>query len=69
MSRRLYQNMAHSVKIALDRSDTCSDSVALVARSIAEDLKMNDQKFRYDKFFEACGLDNFGYVEGTKHSR
>jgi hypothetical protein len=64
-TRKLYCELAEEFSLALSRDDTCSDTVAHCVRKTADVLKRDASKFRYDYFFEACGLDSFGYVKGT----
>lgn len=67
-SRQLYRGIATNVAQCLGNSGTCKDSVAELARKIADTLKADRSQFRYDTFFAACGLDSFGYVKGTVHT-
>jgi hypothetical protein len=66
-TKRLYVTVAADIAKALEREDICKDSVALVTRKLASNFKFESSRFRYDTFFEACGLDSFGYVKGTSH--
>jgi hypothetical protein len=66
-TQRLYKKVAADIAGTLERSDVCKDSVALVTRKLADNFKFDNSRFRYDTFFEACGLDGFGYVKGTSH--
>ena len=38
------------------------ETVATVARNLADAFKTADAKFRYDYFFDAVGLDKWGHV-------
>lgn len=66
-NRALYRSVAKDVAATLAKADVCTDSVAELARRIAQTFKLDRAEFRYDKFFDACGLDSFGYVKGTVH--
>lgn len=62
-SRSLYEDIASSTKFVMNDPITSPDQkliVAWLARQIADDLKRDNRAFRYDKFFEACGLDEHG---------
>ena len=65
-TKRMYVAVAADFKSALNRDDICSDTVAFMARKVAEVFKNDNPRFRYDTFFQACNLDGFGYVRGTK---
>lgn len=59
-TRKLYTELAKSIQATLIHADP--HAVALVTRAIAIDLKRDNAAFRYDRFFEACGLDAHGQV-------
>lgn len=67
-SRKTYIRLADRLRgdLLAARADE-RDAVARVVRSVADALKEDNRAFRYDKFFEAVGLDKFGYVRGTVH--
>jgi hypothetical protein len=67
-SRRFYTAIAGNFKAALDREHDL-DAIASVARDVATTCKIDNPNFRYDWFFDACGLDSHGYVKGTVHTR
>lgn len=67
-TRKLYCDLADRLRQLLDQDDICKDTVAATARTIATGLKIDNPQFRYDTFYEACGLDYFGYVKGTVHT-
>lgn len=67
-SRKTYIRLADRLRGDLLASSTDEkDAVARAVRSVADALKEDNRAFRYDRFFEACGLDSFGYVKGTVH--
>lgn len=63
-SRKLYRMIAENVKQDLEGNNGQRQAgIALVVReSIAPALKADNPNFRYDYFFEACGLDEFGLI-------
>lgn len=63
-SRKMYRSVALSLKTALGMTDD-KPVVARIARDLALDFKRENEAFRYDLFFEACGLDAFGEVIPT----
>ena len=44
-------------------SSVCKLEIARIARDLADEFKRSNTRFRYDRFFEACGLDPFGEVK------
>lgn len=68
MSRKHYQdfaNMIHGELVAAQkltpvRKATAIGVVERLADQIALTCKIDNSRFRYDTFFEACGLDGFG---------
>lgn len=69
-TRSLYRSVAKDFANMLDAADRLGldrDTLATAARNVAQSFKIDRSEFRYDKFFEACGLDGFGYVKGTQH--
>lgn len=69
MSRKDYRAAAAVIKAELEQVADYSDrfvaqaSIASIARALAENFKRDNSAFRYDTFFEACGLDYDGKVE------
>lgn len=72
MSKKDYQLIADLLKDKLTTSSNPDEistntiidvTVADVARSLADKFKRDNPKFRYDKFFEACGLDVYGELK------
>jgi hypothetical protein len=64
MSRKHYRQIAAVINDnRRSESAIARLAVAGVARDIADILKRDNPRFRYDKFFEACGLDAFGNGE------
>lgn len=62
MSRRDYAKIADIVNDNLADTMVESRAVAGVARELADYFKSDNSNFRFDTFFEACGLDPFGDV-------
>jgi hypothetical protein len=62
MTRRDYRIVA--AKLA-DQMTTDNDleTVAAIARSLADVFKGQNPSFRYDYFFDAVGLDKWGHVK------
>ncbi len=66
MSRKNYRAVAESIKGRLEANyeDAYNEvlvEISALARDLARVFKQDNHNFRYDKFFEACGLDSFGY--------
>lgn len=55
-SRTLYRNLAHTIR----QEVTTGTMQASAVRALADDLKRDNSSFRYDRFFQACGLDEYG---------
>lgn len=62
MSKRDYVKIADIINDNLADTMVESRAVAGVAREMADYFKSDNPSFRYDTFFEACGLDPFGDV-------
>lgn len=62
-SRKDYRAAAEAFKVAsaFERREA-RDALAHAARLLADHFKRDNPAFRYDRFFEACGLDAFGHV-------
>jgi hypothetical protein len=63
MTRRDYRAVAFALKAQLEDNTNDADTVANVARAIANQLKLESEHFRYDYFFDAVGLDKWGHVK------
>jgi len=65
MTRKNYRSVAEGIKHVLDSDENpiFKRAVAATTRSLAEEFKRDNSNFRYDKFYEACGLDSFGEVK------
>lgn len=62
-SRKDYQAAALAFKTAAAFEPLeAREALAHAARLLADDFKASNPRFRYDRFFEACGLDAFGHV-------
>ena len=69
-SRKTYRLLAEQLASNLQRAvGGDKDVVAKVVRDLGFALKVDNPAFRYDKFFEAVGLDMHGYVPGTRHTK
>jgi hypothetical protein len=64
MSRKDYRAFAAVLKESLEASETQGEKyiVARTAKELAVTMKSDNSNFRYDTFFEACGLDGWGEV-------
>jgi hypothetical protein len=64
MTRKDYRITAETIRTNLENAPTpeIAEYVAKLTRQIADDFKWGNSNFRYDKFFETCGLDGWGYV-------
>ena len=65
MSRAGYIKLAeaYAAKLKITEGDV-RKGVAIAIRTTADVFKM-DPRFRYDTFFEVCGLDAFGELKGN----
>lgn len=62
MTRKDYRAIAEQIKWSLKgANEDATQGVAQTARNVADALKADNSRFRYDTFFEACGLDSYGY--------
>lgn len=64
MSRKEFQEIAIGIKNALTYADLKEEAtaIALVARQIADVCKRSNSAFRYNQFYLACGLNEYGQV-------
>lgn len=60
MSKANYAKIADIINDNLADTHVESRAVAGVARELADYFKSNNSNFRFDTFFEACGLDEWG---------
>lgn len=56
MSRKHYKLIAEAIRRKLIASGQCRDAQLAMVRAVADALKADNSAFRYDTFFEACGL-------------
>lgn len=66
MSRALYRRTAvliHNVLVDQDTPQPTKAVVADLAKGLADAFKEDNAAFRYDRFFPACGLDNWGELK------
>lgn len=50
----------HETQIECDMWSSYRNGVKQLTQRLAEEMKRDNPRFRYDKFFEACGLDGWG---------
>lgn len=62
MSKRNYAKIADIINDNLADTMVESRAIAGVAREMADYFKSDNPNFRYDVFFDACGLDEWGEV-------
>lgn len=63
MSRGDYEEIANVINDNLEDTMVESRAIATMARELADVFKANNPRFRYDTFFAACGLDEWGEVK------
>ena len=69
-SRKTYRVVAERLEFVLrNAASDEKDGIAKAVRAVADGLKFDNPAFRFDKFFEAVGLDMHGYVIGTVHMK
>lgn len=64
ITQKNYRAFAEEIKLSIARDvgeGGGGQEIASVARRIADVMKADNPRFRYDTFFEACGLDSYGY--------
>lgn len=62
-SRKLYRDVATGILDEMhfaEGNKSMQLTIATVARSVASSFKAERSEFRYDKFYEACGLTEWG---------
>jgi hypothetical protein len=61
MSRKIYAQTALAIRATLGETEPeTRGPVAALARCLADMFKRENAAFRYDRFFTAAGLDNWG---------
>ncbi len=61
-TRKLYNEVADTIKFRVGMAEGDElKTVASLVRDLANDFKRDNRAFRFDRFFEACGLDSVGY--------
>lgn len=61
MSRKHYRDVATAIHDAQTIADDATrKAIAALARELADRFRRDNAAFRFDRFFEACGLDAFG---------
>lgn len=60
MSKRDYAKIADIINDNLADTHVESRAVATVARELSDYFKSDNPSFRYDTFYSACGLDEWG---------
>ena len=73
MRRAVYRDMARGIDLALtallaEGEYLRPQGFAIAVRTVATALKHDNNLFRYDHFYAACGLDSWGYVPGDQAS-
>lgn len=63
MSKSNYVRIADVINDNLADTMVESRAVAGIARELADYFKSDNPNFRYDTFFDACGLDEWGEVK------
>jgi hypothetical protein len=65
MSRKHYREAAETVREAVEGANTPGgvEAASDIARGLADMFKRDDPKFRYDTFYAACGLNEWGKVK------
>lgn len=65
MTRKDYRAIANGFKRALFHATSTAEreGVASAARLVADELKADNGRFRYDKFYEWISLDEWGRLE------
>lgn len=63
MTQKHYIELARVIRVELDSLNPLFDAhareaVARVARELANVCKSDNSRFRYDRFYSACGLDS-----------
>lgn len=66
-TKRLYVAIAKAINDSAEdfrhHGWTPRSAAAHTVRALAVVLKEDNPRFRYDTFYEACGLDSYGYPE------
>ena len=59
---RIYTQTAHIIATAITDAEDIRTKAAIaeIARQLADMFKADSRDFRYDRFFPACRLDNWG---------
>lgn len=60
MSRKDYRTVALRVRQSIEHFPDSAEALSLTARLMADDFKIENPSFRYDVFYAACGLDEWG---------
>lgn len=61
-SQRVYRQTANIIAAAITEAEDVRTRAAIaeIAKQLADMFKADNAAFRYDKFFPACRLDNWG---------
>lgn len=62
-TRKDYRAAAAAFAGALASYPESAEGISRAARDLATHFKSDNPRFRFDIFFEACGLDSFGDVK------
>ena len=63
MSRKDYRVFAEAIAHRISDPTCNAYTVAIVAQDIADICKRDNANFRYDRFYAACGLTEWGEVK------
>ena len=67
-TQRLYADVADEFRRLLDGRSVDHESVALAARKVAGAFKRDNPHFRYDRFYDVAGLDEYGMAAHNGHT-
>ena len=73
LRREIYREIANGINIRMGIATLLDETfiaegVAQATRTVAGALKRENANFRYDVFYSACGLDDWGYMPGDPKS-
>ena len=63
MSRKHYREAAETVQEVIENAQTFAElsAASRIAQGLARMFKRDNSNFRYDTFYQACGLDEWGH--------
>jgi len=64
MTRKHYRMIAEDIRhsITMADSNAATDAISRLARDMAASFKRDNSSFRFDTFYAACGLNEWGNV-------